>query len=160
MVKTASEYIYSELKQSTYCHFVLAKYLFFSLIYSASFLTIELLLNDQTEIIFHFFSGVMALIVGDYLSSELLISIVSKIRKNNNPEKIYEFDKSNYLFLIPVVFLSFLNIFYFILFLDVNFFNIPSLSNVSIFFIATIFLYLIMRVTINKFISTLLIRNK
>lgn len=154
MHKTPSEYVHAELTQTVYTHALWVKYLLFSLIYSAFFLSNEIFLNKEVEVLAHIFSAVMAVIVADYFSNELLISIIKKAR-NSEKEDSYIFSKETYLYLTPVIFLSFLNIFFGIYLINPGFFNIPDTFHIGIFFALTIGLYILIRFSINAFISSL-----
>lgn len=154
MHKTPSEYVHAELTQAVYTHALWVKYLLFSLIYSSFFLSNEILLNKEVEVLAHIFSAVMAAIVADYFSNELLISIVKKVR-NSEKENVYIFSKETYLYLTPVISLSFLDIFFAIYFINPGFFNIPDSFHIGIFFALTIGLYIFIRFSINAFISSL-----
>lgn len=153
MHKIPSEYVHAELTHAVYTNAVWVKYLLFSLIYISCFFSSEIFLNREVEVLSHIFSAVMAIIIADYLSSELLISIVRKIRSSDKNEH-YIFSKETYLYLTPVIFLSFLNVFFSIYLTNPDFFNIPSAVNIGGFFGLTIVLYVFIRFSINAFISS------
>lgn len=153
MNNLSSDYLYSEMKEQMYISGSVLKLSLFTLVYISSFIILNFFfnpdLNDQTV---ELFLGVMALVFSDYISGELLISLLETI-KNPKIENKFIFSKKTYCFFLSSIAFIFIDVFLIFLLIKPNLFLTATFEHVSIIFGSFMFSYLLIRIPIYHFIK-------